>query len=172
MSIVIQTYHDKLLHLVYDDAAVAPQRYVIWFEGREDVVTADEMESPASSWQRVIASIQQIRSEVLRDQWCGRRGAYATVYAGTAPTEEERKAHIREHLIYMLLQIASPTGPSALRARRGSRAAQIKDSEARVQAALLAVDLLCPPPAPVQINLADVMLKAVRDELARRQKTV
>lgn len=156
MSVVIHTYHDKLLHLAYDDAAAEPDRYVIWFEGREHVVTTDRLESPASVWQRVLDHIQQSRTEIHRGHWCGREFSHATVYAGVAPTDEQRKGHIRDHLIHMLLEIASP--------------AITKDSASRVKAALLAAELLGMfPPVGKRVIPVHQMLRAVRNERARRQ---
>lgn len=158
MSIVSQTYHGKLLHLVYDDAAVAPQRYIIWFEGREHVVTTEDLESPASVWQRVLGWIEQSRMEIHRSYLGGREFAHATVYAGILPTAEQRRGHIREHLVHILLEIASPVNTP--------------DSASRVRAAMAAGELLgMLPTKKRQMIPAHEMLKAVRDERIRRENS-
>lgn len=87
--------------------------------------------------------IADMRAIIRRAAWDGREHYFAIVYAGIAPTEEQQKAHTRDHLIYC----PQPTGePPAFN----------KDGDSRVEA-LITLSNILGLAAPQEVELELVL---------------
>lgn len=128
MSIRKHTDNDARFFVLFDEQRTAPaDQYTIIFEGREDVVIAQAFESPDATWQRALARIAENRAIIRRGAWRGREFHYATVFAGIEPTDEQRKALMRDWISASLYQLADPV--------------RNKDAESRVQALIALCEL-------------------------------
>lgn len=152
MSIVTHTDRVNLVQVVYDNESTAPvNRYAIFYEGMNTVVSASPLESPAAVWQRVLELVADMRAVIRRGAWRGREHMPATVYA-IEPTEQQQNEHMRDYISFCLYQLSEP--------------AHNKDDDARVQA-LIALSDLHGLAAPRVLTLPT--LDGVVAEIARRK---
>jgi hypothetical protein len=152
MSMAIHTDNALGITTYYDPEAPAPTRFFIWFEMRKDVITAKAGETPAATWQRVLAEVQRLRKHFMdglqRDSEWKRQGYFrgnpfqhAHVFAGIDMPEELGKQLKKRWIIWWCYQMASPT--------------RNPDHEARVEA----LALICRleglyPPQRKQVHIA------------------
>lgn len=119
MSIATHKDDLQLLTVHYDTEGAIPTRYIIWFEGRDYVVVAEEGEFPGAVWERVLSEVRFMRQVVaiserldpyLRDGRLRRGNPYrvAHVYAGIEPTPEQVKGHMRQWIEWSLWRLADP----------------------------------------------------------------
>ena len=157
MSIITHTDRDNRLRVVFDNERTAPaERYAIWFEGRDTVVVAQPWESPAAVWQRVLDSVADMRAVIRRGTWRGRDHYFATVYAATQPTEQQKQEHMKDWISACLYQLADP--------------ARNKDADSRVDALIALSELHgLTTPKPEPVALPHNLLELIENELARRQ---
>ena len=105
----------------YDTEATEPAtRFVIWFEGADRHVVAQDGESPAATWERVLESVQDMRLNLFMQEFGdprqrmsrglmrGNRHRTAHVYAGIKPTREQVAGHMRQWLTWTLWQLSNP----------------------------------------------------------------
>ena len=160
------TDHTQNIVVYYDTEATEPAtRFVIWFEGADRHVVAEDGELPAATWGRVLASVQDMRRSLAEAEqrdpsWKnpafvrGNPYRQAHVYAGIEPTREQVASHMKQWIIWTLWQLACP--------RRNKNAME------RIAAlgALAELYGLHQPP-PVYVTLPT--LEQLNDEIARRQ---
>lgn len=118
---MITTHTDDARNIVahYDTEATEPvNRFVIWFEGRDRIVVAEDL--PCVTWERVCTSVQDMRRCVdeadRRDpEWNnpafvvrGNPHRQAHVYCGITPTREQVAGHMRQWVIWMLWKLTCP----------------------------------------------------------------
>lgn len=166
---MIANYTDDAQNIVvhYDTEATEPAtRFVIWFEGADRHVVAQDGESPAATWERVLESVQDMRLNLFMQEFGdprqrmsrglmrGNRHRTAHVYAGIKPTPEQVAGHMRQWLTWSLWQLACPH--------------RNKNAIERIAAlgALAELYGLHQPP-PVYVTLPT--LEQLNDEIARRQ---
>ena len=117
----IRTYNIPHTHVIYDDANTEPvRRCEIWFEGRPMIVVAKSGETEAQLWERVLDTLNQQRQVIASSGLHGCQFHTATVYMGMAPTEQQRKKHIKDWISEALYSVADST--------------KDKDADARVAA--------------------------------------
>ena len=102
MTMAIHTDDAQRITTYYDPAAPAPTRFLIWFENLKVRVVAEAGETPAATWQRVLAEVQYQRSRFLegsqkdpewktqRYMFRGNPHQHAHVFAGIDMPEELR----------------------------------------------------------------------------------
>ena len=101
MSMAIHTDNAQRITTYYDPEAPAPTRFLIWFENRKMRVVAEVGETPAATWQRVLAEVQHRCKHFLegsqKDSEWKRQGYFrgnphqlAHVFAGIDMPEEIR----------------------------------------------------------------------------------
>ena len=119
---MITSYTDHKQNIVvhHDTEATEPaKRFIIWIEGRDRHVVAQDGEFPGATWERVVASVQDMRqclTEAERRDPIWKNPAFirgnphrqAHVYAGIAPTREQVAAHMKQWIIWTLWQLACP----------------------------------------------------------------
>jgi hypothetical protein len=123
MTMPISNHTDDAHNIVvhYDTEATEPAtRFVIWFEGNDRHVVAMDGESPAATYERVLASVQDMRLNLFMQEFGdshqrmsrglmrGNRHRPAHVYAGIKPTREQVAGHMRQWLTWTLWQLANP----------------------------------------------------------------
>jgi len=152
MTMAIHTDNALGITTYYDPEAPAPTRFFIWFEMRKDVITAKAGETPAATWQRVVARVLEMRQHFRKgeqfDQRWEKQGYLrgsswqpAHVFAGIDMPEELGKQLKKRWIIWWCYQMASPT--------------RNPDHEARVEA----LALICRleglyPPQRKQVHIA------------------
>ena len=68
---MITNYTDDAQNIVvhYDTEATEPAtRFVIWFEGNDRHVVAEDGEFPGATWERVLATVQDMRRTLAEAQ--------------------------------------------------------------------------------------------------------
>lgn len=154
MSIITHTDRDNRLHVVFDDEHSTPaDRYAICFEGRDTVVVSNPWEEPAAVWQRVLATVAEMRAVIRRGAWRGREHYFATIYA-IEPTDEQRKEHMKDWISACLYQLADP--------------AHNKDDDSRVEA-LIALSELHGLSRPRTVYVTVPALEQIEAAIAQHQ---
>jgi len=166
---VITNYTDHAQNIVvyHDTEATEPAtRFVIWFEGADRHVVAQDGESPAATWERVLESVQDMRLNLFMQEFGdprqrmsrglmrGNRHRTAHVYAGIKPTREQVASHMKQWIIWTLWQLACPH--------------RNKNAMERI-AALGALAELYGLHQPQTVYVTLPTLEQLNDEIARRQ---
>ena len=110
--------HNIVVH--YDTEATEPAtRFIVWVEGNDRHVVAEDGELPAATWARVLEQVQDMRRSLAEAEqrdpaWKnpafirGNPHRQAHVYAGIEPTREQVAAHMRKWIIWSLWQLSNP----------------------------------------------------------------
>ena len=118
--ITSHTDHDQNIVVHHDTEATEPaKRFIVWVEGSDRHVVAEDGELPAATWGRVLASVRDMRHSLAEAEqrdpaWKnpafirGNPYRQAHVYAGIEPTREQVSAHMRKWIIWSLWQLACP----------------------------------------------------------------
>lgn len=118
---MITSYTDHTQNIVvhYDTDAEPAKRFIVWVEGNDRHVVAEDGEFPGATWERVLATVQDMRRTLAEAQqrdpgWKhpafvrGNPYRQAHVYAGVEPTREQVASHMKQWIIWSLWQLACP----------------------------------------------------------------
>ena len=120
MTMAIHTDSALGITTYYDPEAPAPTRFLVWFENRKMRVVAEAGETPAATWQRVLAEVHHRRKHFLegsqRDSEWKRQGYFrgnphqhAHVFAGIDMPEELRLQLFKRWAIWWFDMMGSET---------------------------------------------------------------
>lgn len=158
----------ELLEIHYDTEATEPAtRFVIWFEGLNTVIVANDGELSDALWERVLEQVRNMRHSfrdadhrdphhLVSGYHRGNPWRTAHIYCGIEPTQEQVAAHMKQWIEWMLWQISNPW--------------RNDNGDERVAALCALADLYgFTEPQKVRAELPQHLLELVEKELARRK---
>ncbi len=116
--ITSHTNDEQNIIVHYDTEAELTQRFIIYFEGRDMLVVAEQGECLSAVWERVCNKVREMRHNLLMQEFVdpkhhmsaglmrGNRRAAAHVYAGITPTRQQVAGHMKQFITFTLYQLA------------------------------------------------------------------